>query len=149
MLLDEVFSLAYTFQPMSLFKEIRTVLPYFVFLGARGIRKTVQDVVFRFPYTGGNEKNELTVHTRTVFRFSHSVLNVTHETQYSRKLVFRTPRFYFRIDDIHGKCDTHFVLRFSCSTGMRNTVRKTVFRFLYSIRKTKNGRFSFFGFRTT
>jgi len=32
---------------------------------------------------------------------SHSVLNETHETQYSRKFVFRTPYFYFRIDDIH------------------------------------------------
>ena len=63
---------------------------------------------------------------RTVFRFSHSVLNMTRETQYARKFVFRTPCFYFRIDDIHGKCDTHFVFRFSRSTGMRKTVRKTV-----------------------
>ena len=108
--------------------EIRTVLPYFVFLCARGIRKTVQDVVFRF---------------------SHSVLNVTHERQYSRKFVFRTPCFCFRIDDIRRKCDIHFVFRFSRSTEMWKTVRKTVRRFSYSIRKTKNGRFSFFGFRTT
>jgi len=129
--------------------EKRTVLPYFVFLCACGMRKTVQDVVFRFPDTERNEKNEITVHTRTVFRFSHSVLNMTHETQYSRKFVYRTPRFYFRIDDIHGKCDTQFVFRFSRSTGMRKTVRKIVCRFSYSIRKSKNGRFSFFGFHTT
>jgi len=108
--------------------EIRTVLPYFLFLCARGIRKTVQDVVFRF---------------------SHTVLNVTHETQYSRKFVFRTPCFYFRIGDIRRKCDTQFVFRFSRSTEMRKMVRKTVCRFSNSRRKTKNGCFLFFWFRTT
>ena len=103
----------------------------------------VQDVVFRFPYTGRNEENELTVHTRTVFRFSHSVLNAAHETQHSRKFVFRTPRFYFRIDDVHGKCDTHFVFVFRVRQECEKRYGKPCvdFRTAYGKRKTAVFRF--------
>jgi len=108
------------------------------------MRKTVQNVVFRFPGTERNEKNELTVHTRTVFRFSNSVLNATHETQYSRKFVFRTPCFCFRIDDIHGKCHTHFVFRVRQECEKRYGKPCVDFRTAYGKRKTAVFRFSDF-----
>ena len=118
--------------------------PYFVFCLCE-IRKTVQDVVFRFPYTGRNEKNELTVHTRTVFRFF--LFRVECDT---RNTVFTKIRFShtaFLFSYWRHTWKMRYTFRFSFFAFDRNAKNGTENRVSIFVQHTENEKRPFFVFR--